>query len=159
MSKTYKMTHPDASHLWPLVRQGDFIDGYATTSDLSPQEALDIGLAMPKWADALLRLRNIFVRPLGLKTGTAADGRDAIFPIHYTSETEIIIGTDDTHLNFRISVMRHNDHIHMATWVHRNNWIGRVYLILVMPFHIAIVRNAMRQIAKASTIASHPQAQ
>ena len=47
----------------------------------------------------------------------------------------------------------------MATWVHRNNWIGRVYLILVMPFHIAIVRNAMRQIAKASTIASHPQAQ
>ncbi|GAA3854274.1 DUF2867 domain-containing protein [Celeribacter arenosi] len=159
MSKIFKMTHPDTSRLWPMVQKGDFIDGYATPSQLSPQDALSIGLAMPKWADALLRLRNVIVRPLGLKTGSAKDGRDAIFPMHYSSDTEIIIGTDDAHLNFRISVLRQNGHLHMATWVHRNNWIGRVYLLIVMPFHVAIVRNAMRQIAKASTITSPPLAQ
>jgi hypothetical protein len=32
--------------------------------------------------------------------------------------------------------------------VHRNNLLGRIYLAVVMPFHVLIVRDAMRRIAR-----------
>ena len=160
MPKVIKTPLPAASQIWRLFQQGDFIDGYAVRSTLSPQEAAHIGLSMPGWANALLGLRNAIVKPLGLKTEAADTGDDAIFPVQYADETEYVIGTDDHHLNFRISLMRFGENIHMATWVHRNNALGRIYLAAVMPFHILIVRNAMRQIAAASApIASVAPAQ
>jgi len=150
-------THPlpAASSLWAAVKPGDFIDGYAVHSPLSPRDAADIGLSMPGWASALLALRNRIVRPLGLKTESSAaghgngEGNGAIFPVTHEDAEEIILGTDDSHLNFRICIRRENGRIHMATWVHRNNWLGRVYLLAVMPFHVLIVRDAMRRIARA----------
>ena len=69
----------------------------------------------------------------------------------------MILGTDDTHLNFRICVRQEAGRIHMATWVHRNNWLGRIYLMVVMPFHILIVRDSMRRIARADTPAAQAQ--
>jgi hypothetical protein len=51
----------------------------------------------------------------------------------------------------------------MGTWVHRNNWLGRVYLAVVMLFHVLIVRDSLRRIARhplnGSAIASQPPAQ
>jgi hypothetical protein len=48
----------------------------------------------------------------------------------------------------------------MATWVHRNNLLGRLYLLAVMPFHVLIVRDSMRRIARHSApIASAPRGQ
>ncbi|MCG3267261.1 DUF2867 domain-containing protein [Yoonia sp. I 8.24] len=150
MSTIVKTTLPKSSQLWALVLPEDFIDGYAVQSALTPQEAARIGLSMPGWAGALLRLRNIIVKPLGLKTETSPVGSGAIFPIHVDTADEMIIGTDDHHLNFRIAILRKDGMIHMATWVHRNNLMGRIYLAVVMPFHILIVRGAMRRIAAAT---------
>lgn len=147
MPKVIKTSLPKSSHLWSMVQKGDFIDGYATKSDLSPAEAAKIGLSMPNWAHALLALRNTIVSPLGLKTDMNATESDAIFPVTYQSHDEIILGTDDSHLNFRIAMKRESDMIHMATWVHRNNALGRAYLTVIMPFHILIVRDCMKRIA------------
>jgi hypothetical protein len=36
----------------------------------------------------------------------------------------------------------------MATWVHRNNVLGRVYLAVVMPFHVLIVRSCMKRVGQ-----------
>ena len=66
MPKVIKTPLPAASQIWRLFQQGDFIDGYAVRSTLSPQEAAHIGLSMPGWANALLGLRNAIVKPLGL---------------------------------------------------------------------------------------------
>lgn len=160
MSIVLKTPLPPSSHLWPMVQDGDFIDGYAVPSTLAPDEAAKIGLSLPAWAGALLRLRNAVVKPLGLKNESSDTGAGAIFPTDFANENELIIGTDDNHLNFRIAVMRHKGNIHMATWVHRNNFLGRIYLAVVMPFHVLIVRDAMRRIAAASApIASTPPAQ
>ena len=93
---------PETSTLWRMVQPGDFIDGYVVESRLGPREAADIGLSMPKWASALLALRNRIVRPLGLKTEVSDTGEGAIFPVTYEDAQEVILGTDDTHLNFRI---------------------------------------------------------
>lgn len=140
---------PPESSLWPKVDPSDFIDGYAVKSSLTSEQAVQHGLTFPKWVNSLLWMRNKLVAPFGLKTEIDQGGYDTIFPVCYQSETETIVGTDDKHLNFRISVMRKDGHIHMATWVHRNNIFGRLYLAVVMPFHILIVRNAMRRIGAA----------
>lgn len=137
-------TLPRASSLWSLHRPGDFLDCYSVPSILSPAEAARRGLALPGWANALLRLRNTLVRPFGLKTGEF----DApIFPTCHETADEIILGTDDKHLNFRIGLIREGDRLYMSTWVHPHNLWGRAYLRLVMPFHILISRGAVARMA------------
>lgn len=138
---------PDHALIHQRKAPTDFLDGYAVPSTLSPQDAAEIAFDMPRWAKALLYLRNILVAPLGLKTGTTT--QDAIFPIEHDTADELILGTNDTHLNFRITLLRASGHIHMGTWVRCNNCLGRTYLALVMPFHALITRNAMRRIARA----------
>ncbi|RPE71953.1 uncharacterized protein DUF2867 [Pacificibacter maritimus] len=162
MPKVIKTPLPKSSQLWTMVHAGDFMDGYAVRCDLAASEAANIGLSMPVWADALLKVRNAIVKPFGLKTGMEDTSEGAIFPITHETEDEIILGTDDQHLNFRIAMKREGAMIHMATWVHRNNIFGRAYLAAVMPFHIMIVRDAMRRIARHNSdgpIASTAKAQ
>lgn len=148
MTKITTPPHPKHAKIWASFINGDFIDNYSVASLLPAKDAAQIGLAMPKWVMALMALRNAIVRPLGLKTDDIGEGQDTLFPITYEDENQLILGADDNHLNFRISVVRHEDRIHMATWVHRNNTLGRVYLAVVMPFHILIVRNCMNRIAR-----------
>ena len=143
-----KAPHPQSSQLWPLVRPGDFIDGYSVESRATVAEAARTGLSMPGWADALLALRNALMKPFGLKT-EASDAPDGIFPVLHDSVVERILGTDDKHLDFRISILRQEGRIHMATWVHPHNLGGRAYLAAVMPFHVAITRSALARIARA----------
>ena len=149
---------PPASKLWEKFEKGDFIDGYAVTSPLSAQEALQIGLALPSWAMTLLKIRNRILSPFGLKTRIDKGYVDSIFPLKFQDEHEVIVGTDDWHQDFRISVFKFQGTIHMSTWVHRHNLAGYIYLAAVMPFHILIVRDAMRRIAHR-TIAPAAQAQ
>ncbi|MBE1282702.1 MAG: DUF2867 domain-containing protein [Rhodobacteraceae bacterium] len=150
MNRPQKLPLPKASALWRMVREEDFIDGYAVESHLSPREAMKVGLSMPGWAKALLRLRNLIVAPFGLKTDTSDTADNALFPVSHEDNDEIIVGVDDQHLNFRIAIRQQSGRIHMATWVQRNNLLGRLYLAVVMPFHILIVRDSMRRIARAS---------
>jgi len=137
-------TLPRAASLWTFHRPGDFLDCYSVASPLSPRAAADRGLALPGWAAALLRLRNALVRPFGLKTGGA---ESPIFATCHESDTEVILGTNDRHLNFRIGLYREDGRIYLSTWVHPHNAWGRAYLRLVLPFHILIVRGAAARIA------------
>jgi hypothetical protein len=137
-------TLPPASALWSLHQPGDFLDCYSVASTLSPREAAERGLTLPRWAAALLALRNTLVRPFGLKTG--APDRP-IFPTCLESEDELVLGTDDRHLNFRIGLIRAEGRLYMSTWVHPHNVWGRAYLRLVMPFHILISRGAVARMA------------
>jgi len=105
-------------------------------------------MQIPNWASLLMRLRNAVVVPLGLKSESdAGPVAPTVFPITLETEDEVLFGFDDRHLNFRIAMLRDKDRIFMSTWVHPHNFLGRVYLALVMPFHVLIVRNAMRRLA------------
>lgn len=137
-------TLPPASSLWSLHRHGDFLDCYSVASTLSPREAATLGLALPAWAGALFKLRNTLARPFGLKTG---EPDRPLFPICHETETELILGTDDRHLNFRIGLIRSGERLYMSTWVRPHNVWGRAYLALVMPFHILISRGAVARMA------------
>ena len=137
-------TLPRASSLWALHHTGDFLDCYSVASTLSPRDAASKGLALPPWATALLGLRNTLVRPFGLKTG---EPDMPIFSTCHDTTDELILGTDDRHLNFRIGLYRQDGRMFMSTWVHPHNAFGRAYLRLVMPFHILISRGAVARMA------------
>ena len=95
----------------------------------------------------MLRLRNALVAPFGLSTNiTDAHDKVGPFPVESVSKTELIAGFNDIHLDFRISILRHAEKIYLSTWVHPHNFAGRAYLRTVMPFHILIVRNALKRL-------------
>lgn len=102
----------------------------------------------PRWYHRLLALRNLLVKPFGLKTDAdlADTGAGTIGPFPITSETDqsVILGLDDHHLNFRIvfeteAIDAHRTLVRSITLVRRNNALGRAYLAAVMPFHNRIV--------------------
>ncbi|MEC7963014.1 MAG: DUF2867 domain-containing protein [Pseudomonadota bacterium] len=142
---------PAHSTLWQHHNKGDFLDCYSCGSDLPPQRAVELALTMPGWAEALMKLRNTLVKPLGLKTEIGdRDAGDAIFPITHESSEELILGTDDSHLDFRIAVLQHRGRVYMSTWVHPHNLLGKAYLHVIMPFHVLIVRSSITRVAEAS---------
>jgi Protein of unknown function (DUF2867) len=111
------------------------------------------------WIKPLLRLRDALVADFGIKTSTqlekAGDKRIAIFKIYETNAHEIILGEDDSHLDFRVSVMHqthtstaeNTQHVVLSTVVHCHNRFGRIYIALIAPFHRMIVQSLLRKAA------------
>ncbi len=144
---------PAHANIRQRIQPGDFLDGYSCASDLSAKDAATRAMTLPGWAAKLLQLRNALVVPLGLKntsdnTDKTAGDSPVQFPVTFETETELQFGYDDRHLDFRITVLQHDGQIFMSTWVHPHNLLGQTYLALVMPFHIAIVRNAVGRVAQ-----------
>lgn len=109
----------------------------------------------PWWAEALLSLRNLLVKPFGLKTSGASsdEPRDmiGIFPVIDETRDRLVAGFDDKHLDFRVivDVGASSDarNVTATTLVKTHNWLGRTYLAVIMPFHRLIVPALLRQVA------------
>ncbi|MEJ8560153.1 DUF2867 domain-containing protein [Yoonia sp. GPGPB17] len=145
-----KITLPAASALHDQRVAGDFMDCYSVASELPPRRAAEIITAFPGWARFLLIIRKIVTGPFGLsQDGPEAADKLGPFPVQSETETEVIAGFDDKHLNFLVSVLSHEGQISLATWVAPHNIGGRIYLAAIMPFHIAIARNALARVARA----------
>jgi len=155
---------PKNSDLHKFIKKGDFVDCYNNddvNESISITQATMVALAqMPKWVDGLMKIRNFAVSFYGLKTGAdiakmpldktnfIVGDHIGLFRIQSITKDEILIGEDDKHLNFLISILRHKGGISLATWVQTHNWFGRIYLKTIMPFHKIIVRNAVQRISE-----------
>lgn len=139
---------PPQSALHARFGPGDFLDCYSVASDLGPRDAAMIITAFPGWARGLVTIRSVLTKPFGL-INEAPQNADTvgIFPVESEAEHELIAGFNDRHLDFRVSVMALDGRVSLATWVHPHNIGGRVYLATIMPFHIAICRNALMRVA------------
>lgn len=156
---------PKSSALWAHVQAGDFLDCYRATAvpiELGMEEAVRTALNhMPGWVRWLMDIRNRIVGPLGLKAGKHSRkgeaGEDAplemsapseriVFTVRERYENEIILGEDDRHLDFRVSVFRTPVAWYVATWVHPHAWYGWLYLYAIMPFHKAIMYLSARRL-------------
>ena len=117
----------------------------------------------PAWIDLLMRVRDTIVAWFGLKTGkhlaTLADaeraGRVGIFKVYSRSATEIVVGEDDKHLDFRVSVLcagaaaaEIGAQLTVSTVVHCHNRLGRTYLLAIAPFHRLVVKASLRRSAQ-----------
>jgi hypothetical protein len=142
----------------PALPGADWADCFET---LSAEGSLDAETAarqafgrLPSWVAPLMALRNLVVRPFGLKHDPkAAIGgapRIGMFPIISNSADQIVLGFDDRHLDFRIVVETHpqmgKTAIRLMTLIKRHNRLGRIYLAVITPFHKLIVAAALARV-------------
>jgi hypothetical protein len=117
----------------------------------------------PSWIGWLTNIRDAIVACFGLKTAKhlatlsheANPDRIGIFKVYDKSETEIVLGEDDRHLDFRLSVLCTPDlsptlggHLIVSTVVHCHNLLGRAYISVIAPFHRQVVRASLRRAAR-----------
>lgn len=142
-----------------VLSGAQFIDAFRVevgTAQLSAREACTrMVLHGPRWIDALTRLRNILVKPLGLKTSgegaPAPHGMIGLFPVLSETPERLIAGFDDYHLDFRVVVDvagAADRRVTLTTLVRTNNLLGRAYLTLIIPFHKLVARSMMGEIVE-----------
>ena len=140
-----------------LLAGADFADAYCVAIDGTQVNARRAAEKMfarrPRWEEALLALRNMLVRPFGLKTSAkgepASGGVIGLFPVISETTDRLVAGFNDRHLDFRVVVdvapSGGGQEITATTLVKTHNWLGRIYLAIIMPFHRLIVRNMLQR--------------
>lgn len=116
----------------------------------------------PSWIGKLTNVRDAIVAVFGLKTAKhlatlpsdAKAKRIGIFKVYSTSETEIVLGEDDKHLDFRVSLLcttrsgpQLGRTLTVSTVVHCHNLLGRAYILVIAPFHRLVVKASLRRAA------------
>lgn len=150
MEQVRTISLPPESRLKDRMADGDFLDCYAVRSTLSPRRAAEIIVDFPGWARFLLLIRRLVTTPFGLSNdGPPAPDKLGPFPVEFETSEEVIAGFNDRHLDFRVSVLSTGEQVSLATWVHPHNIGGKLYLRAILPFHIAIARNALSRVARA----------
>ena len=77
--------------------------------------------------------------------------RLGLFKVFSRSENELILGEDDKHLDFRVSLLQvplssSKAELTISTTVKFHNAFGRSYFFLVKPFHKLIVQTMLKGI-------------
>jgi len=150
------------TRLYPSVNLADAFtitlpDGASADPELL---ARHIVLHQPAWVGRLTQLRDVLVAGFGLKMAahlatlaqaTPAD-RIGIFKVYSRSATEIVLGEDDKHLDFRLSVLcapaaspGAGRRLTVSTVVHCHNRLGRTYIAAIAPFHRLVVKASLRR--------------
>jgi hypothetical protein len=152
---------PTASGLLPALKRIDFADAYEALLRHPNIAIVDAYMAIfgfaPVWVRWLMNLRGFIALRLGLAhpfnaqplkhAGTPhlqPGGRVGPFTVQSLRSDCIIVGDDDTHLNFRISVLKTErdgqGFITVSTGVEIHNSLGRIYMFVVKPFHRFLAR-------------------
>ncbi|WNC92028.1 DUF2867 domain-containing protein [Paraburkholderia sp. FT54] len=161
---------PAESGVTRLYDAPDLADAYAVRL---PENAIDdpellarfVFARQAAWVARLMGVRDAIVARFGLKTATqlrsvkdpaAARERIDIFRIYTRSAHEIILGENDRHLDFRVSVLQQtrgtredrSRYLILSTVVHCHNRLGRFYILAIAPFHRLVVRSSLRRAAR-----------
>ncbi|MDP9959998.1 DUF2867 domain-containing protein [Chryseobacterium lathyri] len=136
---------------------------------------LELGKAFftstPQWGKKMFAFRNSIVKMFGLKTGTGSNkplspddfklevgDQIGIFKIFDKTDREIILGENDKHLDFRVSLFyddtqhgTENSFLTISTTVKYHNRMGMLYFIPVRPFHQLIVPVMLKKMIEKIT--------
>ena len=147
--------------------QGIFID--ENNSVTSQQIGRAFFKSAPGWVEKLFMVRNKIAGFFGLKTPSIAANKQqlldnfncepneqlGLFKVFDRTENEVILGEDDKHLNFRVSLFKIGStenssvkNLIISTTVEFKNRIGKLYFVPVRPFHKLIVPAMLKRIIK-----------
>ena len=165
MARVAKIVFPPESRLSPRLAGADYHDAFeADLKDASltaSQIAYRALSATPPWVEAALKLRNLLIRPFGVKAVRrlgwvgapaprllAPGDSFSIFAVEWVADDELVLGIDDRHLDVRISFLRRRlggrNTYAVCSLVETHNLVGRLYMLPVDPAHAFIVRSMMR---------------
>lgn len=118
---------------------------------------------LPLWVSTLMKMRDAVTGFVGLKPSTHHSPEKVemigIFPVVSRSDSQIVLGFDDRHLDFRIvvdvkSLGADRQLISSTTLVNRKILLGKVYIAVVTPFHKVIVASMLSSLGKRLDAAS-----
>jgi hypothetical protein len=160
----HKHQLPAASGLQQMQPAAHYVDAFAAKLHdpghtlTAVDAAKAFFLSAPRWLGALMHVRNALVKTVGLKTGSdelsqeeamrnfqcLPGQRMGLFEVYESSAQEVIMGENDRHLNFRVSVWMEpvdavSQRLVLSTAVVFHNRAGRLYFWPVGFFHRRIV--------------------
>jgi len=139
-----------------VIETAYFRDSYHAPLSCRDASVTDIFLAIfayhPWWMKVILMVRNKIASFFGLDASTASEMMSPVFrssyavgekigvwPIFFLSDTELVAGRDNKHLDFRLSVLKVSDGetagVVISTICTVHNTFGKVYLFFIVPFH------------------------
>lgn len=143
------------------VNYYDVIDYTIDNADNITADSIQIAIwtVMPVWVENLFKLRNLLVRPFGLKSGgkdrkelrqciETGGSTDMVTELGKTPN-ETLIRLDDRHLQAYLSIYIQNIDagkrcIKAITLVKFRSWLGYVYFYAIMPFHKIVVKRMLK---------------
>jgi Protein of unknown function (DUF2867) len=163
--KAKTVQFPPVSHLYSSLKTAYFYDSFETENPVLERSALQVWLntvsKTPRWIEYAMSLRNYLVSKLGLKNlGNLSDvklkpvdeykagDRIGIFTLYSASQSELVLGDSDKHLDVKLSLLLDDSNklVTLSTVVHIHNWLGRIYMVFVTPMHKLIVPSVMSKI-------------
>jgi hypothetical protein len=139
-----------------LIEAAYFQDSYCAPLSRKDAGIIDVFLAIfahhPIWMKIALIVRHRMVSFFGLDAPPASDvlnfkiersysvgDKIGVWPILALTDTELIAGSDNKHMDFRLSVLKVTNgeavSVVVSTICVVNNVFGKLYLFFVVPFH------------------------
>jgi len=123
----------------------------------------------PRWMKWMMILRNGVVSLFGLEVASVAEimapqrrahyevgDKIGAWPIYLLTENELVVGRDNKHLDFRLSILRTpgspREFVSVSTVCVVHNLFGRAYLLFVLPFHERGVQFLIRSAAQSGRL-------
>ncbi|MEM9822339.1 MAG: DUF2867 domain-containing protein [Bacteroidota bacterium] len=169
--KTYHSDIPSDSLIANALERIDYQDVYGLqlpiqSEDLLVKMPLAFFSTIPSWLRILFYIRESSAKWLGLKKAHEMDvlqqmenfrgevGESiALFKVMGRSETEVLSGENDSHLDFRLSFFAlpnaQGTELRLATTVQFNGTLGKLYFIPVGPIHRLITPYMLKRVGKA----------
>jgi hypothetical protein len=166
LTKARAVPMPSNSVLAPLYAGADLLDAFAIRLPAEASNDIEV-LARAAferqawWIRALTCVRDVVMVTVGVTSsravGLAAAARGPVIgylPVLSRSATELVVGADDRHLDFRATIQlravaENERELVTGTVVHCHNRLGRVYLAAIAPFHRVIVRANLERAVRA----------
>lgn len=167
MKKLCKVAIPVDSTIYKYLPM-DYIDAYAckiAESEIidSAEVMIDLWTDAPKWVNALFKLRNVLIRPFGLKTDNnhrkteelkqmirSGKGNNGLMFVESRTLKETVLILKDDHLDAYMSTIVEGDEtcqqVIIVTLVRYHKLLGKFYFFFVRPFHKMVVRGVLRKI-------------
>ncbi|MEM6737114.1 MAG: DUF2867 domain-containing protein [Bacteroidota bacterium] len=151
----------------------DYSDQFAKQLDSTDANSIETYArsffsSAPKWIIRLFKCRNTIVSFLGLKGSKIPKDRDEIirncqfnlndkiglFQVMRKTKDEIILGQNDYHLDFRIIIgkklVSEDLSLFISTEIQFHNFLGKVYFIVIKPFHRLIAQKMLHNMVKTA---------
>ena len=156
-----------------FVKAAYFWDSYRAPLRRPHASIIDVFFAIfghhPLWIKATLIVRNRIASLCGLAAPTASEimnpairssyavgDKIGVWPIDYLTDTELVAGRNNKHLDFRLSVFRQGEgaaaSVTVSTVCVVHNLAGKIYLFFIIPFHKWGVRQLLSNAVRAGRL-------